>query len=220
MIPSRALAFLVLFLLASSSSLRANSRHDTAYVVLSGEILSIDLETGRILRRFDFFDHVGMADQARLTGRDIVVTGVTRRATRGLIHIDPKRMLVRSHVETPNTDQKRLPGYELFPPRPETFRILKLPRKQAADSGLELVIETQDGQRTKMDVDEHVEDSPFESLDSWTLTQYKTKLLVLSKGGFKYQSYLRIYAYPSLRRLKTIPLMKIRDHVPVALFVL
>lgn len=59
---------------------------------------------------------------------------------------------------------------------------------------------------------------PNERVWSWTVTPDGRKLLILTSGGFKEQAFLRAYSLPSLTLLRNVPLLDILDHAPVALF--
>ena len=92
--------------------------------------------------------------------------------------------------------------------------------KSEGQSGLRLVVHRAHLKDVELVIDPHPESAPYETLDRWTITPDGSKLVVLTSSGFKYQSYLHVYDYPSLRRSSVTPVMKMRDHIPLGLFVL
>lgn len=203
----------------------AGTPRANAYVLLSGQVVAIDLKRGRLLKRLEFADYIRPGEHACFDGRyPIVIGGSDRSRNGGKARIDLRRMKVLDFAVLP-------PGQDRFeflmhrdettiPVPPAGVTIMQRRPKPEGQSALRLVVHRANMKDVELVIDPHPKSAPYEILDRWTITPDGRQLVVLTSSGFKYQSYLHIYEYPSLRRSSVTPVMKIRDHVPLGLFVL
>lgn len=203
----------------------AGTPRETAYVLLSGEVVAIDLKRGRLLKRLDFTDHIRPGEHACFDGRDpIVIGGSDRSRYGGKARVDLRRMKVVDFMALP-------PGRDRFeflmhrdettiPVPPAGVKIVQRRPKSEGQSGLRLVVHRAHMKDVELVIDPHPKTAPYETLDRWTVTPDGRRIVILTSSGFKYQSYLHVYDYASLRKMSITPVMKIRDHVPLGLFVL
>ena len=216
-------------LIASLVQLAAGARAGTqslAYVVFSGQVALVDVDKGAVVRRMDFIDRLRPALRATLaaSGDSIAIDGDAVGGGWGRIVIDRRLSRIERFerlTQDPLSPAQATPG--VYPPHPSHIGLSEppppLPRRAKTFAFRLILHRSLIGQRDmELPVDQHRDECPLEELDRWTVTPDGARLLVVSTGGFKAQSYLRIYDAESGRRLKTVPLLRMLDDAPVALF--
>lgn len=195
----------------------------TAIVAFYGQLVEVDLASCRIARRIDFMSRFGPADYAMFNSaeRRISLFREDERSSWQRLDVDFSRFAVVQQMQLRGNQPPPHPGTEgVHPGSPASLRVAGV--GGAFEEGRRFHLTLSDRSRpdpvVELDVDAHPDESPFEELRYWALTPDRQSLLVLSSGGFKEQAYLRIYGYPSLKRRATVPLLALKDDVPIALF--
>lgn len=193
-----------------------------AYVVFGGQVIAVDIEQARVEKRLEFIHCLRPAERASISDSGDEVTVIGRAAAGGWGRLDvtlsPLFRLLKYAPLRREPVIAHGDGY-VYPPRPSDLELMAgRESSSASQRGLTLSLRESGGRERALSVDRHADDSPYESLEEWTVTSDGKTLLAVTAGGFKYQSYLRIYDYPSLRRRATVPLLEMLDDVPLALF--
>lgn len=195
-----------------------------AHVVLGGQVLAVDLEQGRVVKRLEYIDLLRPAVHAALSaGGQLEIFG--DGAAGGWARIRMDRDALKIQDVTPLASDPALHQVSterVYPMPPRDWNLITSHSGPAthAPRSLRLALR-QPGSReqvVELAVDHHAQDCPHEQVECWTVTSDRKQLLVLTSGGYKEQSFLRIYDYPSLRRRATVPLLEMRDDVAFALF--
>lgn len=222
----RAVMFAAGCLLATAPTMlfaTVQSPERIAYVVFGGQIAAVDIRNGVVEKRLEFIHCLRPAERASISdsGDEVTVVGCAAAGGWGRLAVTLSPFRLREYAplrREPVTAQGD--GDDVYPPRPVELKLTGgRASSSASQRGLTLTLSEPGRRERALPVDQHPAESPYESLTEWTVTPDGKTLLVLTNGGFKYQSYLRIYDYPSLRRQATVPLLDILDDVPLAVFV-
>jgi hypothetical protein len=199
-----------------------------AYVVLGGQVLAVNFETGRIVKRLEYVSLLRLAFHARLGSDRRTITVFGNHGTRagwGRLAIDLqawKPMDLGFLRDEPIFRGEQ--SDSIFPPPPSDVKLVAERSTRGADGFGRLLIGVRAphlrARTVELDVEQDRNGSHCETVECWTVTTDRRALLVLTGGGFKEQCHLRIYEYPSLRLRATVPLLVLLDDVVIGLFVL
>lgn len=195
-----------------------------ACVVFGGELAVVDIERARVVRRLDFIRYLKPADRVELSahGKELRIAGNAARGRYGVLRLAVPRMTVSSFEQL-----RELPDLPIGAKAPADDRGFDLAASEMAGktdgSGrVHITLRRRSTGRIvgEAEFDVGSEDSPYERFETWAVTADCRRIVVVTSGGIRYQSYMRIFDVPSMRLAGTVPLMKVHDDNPVDLILL
>jgi hypothetical protein len=197
-----------------------------AYAVFASQVVAVDTVALAVTSRLEFIDRLHMAFCATLvpSAHVLLVAGSRPGRGWGLLTISLPDLRVRGLREIRSSPARFMEAQSQgVRGRSSTGLVLatRMPNRGPAQrrERLEYLDGASLASRGSAILTLGTAECPGEELHSWRISRDGRRLVLFTGDGFKYQSYLRVYALPSMEHVGDVPLLELRDDAPVDLFV-